>query len=56
MQLARSALPFSDHIHGQQEPDLVMIQANAAVSFAAYGMAQASGTGPIASETASVLN
>jgi hypothetical protein len=41
---------------GNKKPDLVMIQANAAVSFAAYGMAQASGTGPIASETASALN
>ncbi|RZN32757.1 hypothetical protein CWO90_12025, partial [Bradyrhizobium sp. Leo121] len=36
---------------GNKKPDLVMIQANAAVAFAAYGMAQASGTGPIASET-----
>jgi hypothetical protein len=41
---------------GNKKPDLVMIQANAAVSFAAYGMAQASGTGPIASETVSALN
>jgi hypothetical protein len=41
---------------GGKKPDQVMIQANAAVSFAVYGMIQASGTGPIASETASVLN
>ncbi|WP_283813550.1 hypothetical protein [Bradyrhizobium sp. Leo170] len=41
---------------GNKKPDLVMIQANAAVSFAAYGMAQASGTGPIASDTVSALN
>jgi hypothetical protein len=41
---------------GNKKPDLVMIQANAAVSFAAHGLAQHNDTGPIASETTSVLN
>ncbi|WP_454627082.1 hypothetical protein [Bradyrhizobium cenepequi] len=34
---------------GNRKPDLLMIQANAAVSFAAHGMAQDTDTGPIAS-------
>jgi hypothetical protein len=41
---------------GNRKPDLLMIQANAAVSFAAHGMAQHADTGPIASETVSALN
>ncbi|MEJ1937458.1 hypothetical protein WDZ92_45265 [Nostoc sp. NIES-2111] len=47
---------FSITVMGKDQPDLVMLQSNAGVSFVAQGMTLGNETGPILSETDSHVN